>query len=355
MVITANYPVKPIGVSKLGEVDFANLQFGKTYSDHMLRSYFSKGEWGNTNIGPYENLSFSPANAVLHYSQTIFEGMKAHRSAEGEILLFRPDANFARMNKSAERMCMPAISEEIFMGGLKQLVDIDRKWVPGLSGTSLYLRPLMFAIDEYIGVRPSEDYLFMIFTSPVGAYYSKPVRVKIETEFTRASPGGVGFAKTGGNYAASLYPAKLAAEQGYDQLIWTDGAEHKYIEEAGTMNLMLVIDGKILTASTGTDTILKGITRDSVLTLAREWGITIEERDVSVAEIVDALEDGRVSEAFGVGTAATISQIATIGFEGKDYDLPAIEGREISNRFLKTLDGIKTGKIADTHNWIVKV
>ena len=339
--------------SKLDQVDFTNILFGRVYSDHMFSADFIDGEWKNFKIEPYESMSFMPGSAVLHYAQSVFEGLKAYKSVDDEVLVFRPKDNYERLNKSAERMCIPPIPEDLFIGGMRELLKIDRKWVPNLPGTALYIRPFVFALDEYIGIRPSDTYKFMIFTCPVGAYYSKPVKVKIETEFTRAVEGGTGYAKAAGNYAASLYPAKLAHDMGYDQLLWTDGKEHKYIEEAGTMNVMFVINDTLITADTG-DSILDGITRDSVLTLAREWGMTTEVRKITVDEIVQSAALGQISEAFGTGTAATIAHIDTIGYEGVDYSLPSVNDRPFSNKVLKTLDAIKMGNIEDKYNWVFK-
>jgi branched-chain amino acid aminotransferase len=354
--MTETLPIKTIRVSssRLNEVDFHNISFGSVYSDHMFMATFNGKEWNKAEIKPFANLQLSPANATLHYSQTIFEGMKAYKNERGEPVLFRPMKNFERLNKSALRMCMPEIPEEVFMGGMKELIRLDQEWIPTVPGTSLYVRPFMFAADEYIGVKPSETYHFIIFTCPVGAYYPKPVKVKIETEFTRAAQGGVGFAKTGGNYAASLYPAQLANKQGYDQLLWTDGRNHEYIEESGTMNAVFVINNKIVTAAVS-DNILNGVTRDSVLQLARDWGYEVEVRPLAVRELIQALENGDVQEAFGTGTAATIAHIETIGYEGQDYQLPEIAGREFSNRALKTLNDMKIGEAPDPHGWVVKV
>jgi branched-chain amino acid aminotransferase len=352
MIDTMAIDIEKRASSKIEQVDFDNIQFGKVYSDHMFISNFRNGSWGNNHILPYGNLSVSPATPAIHYGQSIFEGMKAYRSAEGEILLFRPLDNFKRLNISAERMCMPHLSEEVFMEGLRELVNLDSDWVPSKEGTSLYIRPYVFSADEYIGIRPSEDFDFMIITCPVGAYYSKPVRVKIETHYTRAAEGGTGYAKAGGNYGGSMYPAKLAQEQGYDQLIWTDAKEHKFIEESGTMNVMFLIDDTLITAPAG-DTILNGITRDSVLTLARDWGVNVEERKVSIEEVIDAAKSGRLQEAFGAGTAATIANIATIGYDGVDYDLP--EDREFSSKVLTTLDDIRTGRSEDRFGWVHRI
>lgn len=340
--------------SRITKVDFDNIPFGKVYSDHMFVAEYKNGEWTDFKIKPYENISMSPATSVLHYGQSVFEGMKAYKNSNGEVLVFRPHDNFRRLNLSARRMCIPELPEEVFMGGLTELLKVDKDWVPNKPNTSLYIRPFVFATDEYVGIRPSDNYKFIIFTCPVGVYYAEPVKVKIETRYTRAMEGGTGFAKAAGNYAAALYPAKLAAEKGYHQLIWTDGKTHQYVEESGTMNVMFIIGDKLLTAPT-TETILAGITRDSVLTLARDWGLQVEERKVAVAEIIEAAQNGTLKEAFGTGTAATIAQIAVIGHEGKDYELPPVETRQFSQKVYKALDDIKTGRIEDKYNWVYKI
>jgi branched-chain amino acid aminotransferase len=251
-------------------------------------------------------------------------------------------------------MCIPAVPEEVFMGGLTQLLKLDKSWIPDIPGTSLYIRPIIFATDEYIGIRPSDNYKFLIFTCPVGAYYAEPVRVKIETQYVRAAPGGTGFAKAAGNYAAALYPARFAQKLGYHQLLWTDAISHEFIEESGTMNVMFLIDDILVTAPSG-GTILQGITRNSVLTLAKDWGYKIEERKVSVKEIIDAIKKETLQEAFGTGTAATIAHIAEIGHEEENYILPEVKNRVLSHRLMTELDKIKTGKIADRFGWIYKL
>ncbi|MGB3468870.1 MAG: branched-chain amino acid aminotransferase [Cyclobacteriaceae bacterium] len=354
MTDTIDITINEISESRISEFDQDNLVFGKTYSDHMFVADYVDGEWKDFRIEPYGNLNISPANSALHYGQSIFEGLKAHKSPEGDVLVFRPERNAARLNRSAERMCIPELPEEIFMQGLHELLKLDKNWVPDRPGTSLYIRPFIFAMDPYIGIKPSETYKFMIFTAPVGAYYSEPVRVKIETEYTRASEGGTGAAKTAGNYAAALYPAVQNQKNGYHQLIWTDGKTHEYIEESGTMNVLFYINDTLLTAPTG-DTILNGITRDSVLTLAREWGLNVEERPIKVEEIVNAAKNGTLKEAFGAGTAATIAHIKTIGHNGVDYDLPAIDENSLGARLMKELSAIKTGETSDKHNWIFKI
>lgn len=348
-------PVTQTQSSRLSQTDFSNLVFGKTISDHMFVADFKNGEWSNLRIEPYAPLHLNPSNAALHYGQSIFEGLKAYKNENGEITIFRADANWSRMNESAERMCMPSLPKEVFMEGILQLLELDKAWVPSAKGASLYIRPFMFATDDYIGVKPSDTYKFIIFTCPVGNYYSKPVSVKVETKFTRATEGGTGAAKTAGNYAASLYPALQAQKAGYDQLLWTDGKSHSNIEESGTMNVMFKINGKIITAPTNTGTILKGITRNSVIQLANDWNEALEERFLSVSELKSALEAGQVDEAFGTGTAATIAHIYKIHLDGKDYILPEKPADAFSNRVLAALDGIKYGTVADPHQWIIRI
>ena len=354
MTDTIDISVNKVGQSRIDTLDVHNIPFAKIYSDHMFEADYRDGEWKNFRITPYQNISISPANTTLHYAITVFEGMKAYKNEAGEVLLFRPEANAKRLNISAERMCIPELPEDLFMEALKTLIELDSQWVPSLPGTSLYIRPFIFATDEYIGIRPSDTFKFMIITCPVGAYYSAPVKVKIETKYSRAFQGGTGFAKAGGNYAASLYPAKMAKAQGFDQLIWTDAETHEYIEESGTMNVMFVINDTLVTAPTG-GTILKGITRDSVLTLARDWGMKVEERKISVKEVVEAARNGSMQEAFGVGTAATIAQIAQIGHEDEVFELSPVADRKFSNKVLFELDRIKTGQVEDKFNWTTKV
>lgn len=340
--------------SKLSETDFDTLAFGHIISDHMFVAEYIDGEWQNMRVEPYGPLEINPANATLHYGQSVFEGLKAYRNEAGEILVFRGDANQRRLNESALRMCIPEIPEEVFMEGMRKLLEVDREWVPKNPGYSLYIRPFVFADDDYLGIRPSRKYKFMILASPVGKYYAKPVAVKVETQFARAVEGGTGAAKAAGNYAGSLFPAQKAQNEGYDQLLWTDGKTHQYIEESGTMNVMFVLDGVLVTAPTTTGTILKGITRDSVLTLARDMGVSAEERFLSVAELEEALISGRLEEAFGTGTAATVAFIRLINIHGKDYLLPEKPDNAFSNRVLKSLDDIKYGKVPDTYGWIRK-
>jgi len=289
MTTALQIEVEKVQKSRIGEVDFQNLGFGKIFSDHMFVCDYANGAWQTPKILPFQNLSLSPATNFIHYGQSIFEGLKAFLCEDGKVRVFRPDANYRRMNESADRLCMPQIPEEVFMEGLKELLKIDQAWIPTSEGSSMYIRPFMFSLDAEIRVKASETYRFMIILSPSGKYYSAPVKVLVERHYVRAAKGGLGAAKTAANYAASLYPARQAQLKGYDQLIWTDSTEHQYIEEAGTMNFMFVINNCLVTPAL-TDSILAGVTRDSILTLAKEWGMRTEERKVSIDEVLKAVE-----------------------------------------------------------------
>lgn len=339
---------------RLAETDFNNLPFGKIYTDHMFVADFEDGEWKNFEIMPYGEIQMSPAISALHYGQAIFEGMKAYRLPNGEISVFRANKNLERFNISADRMAMPTLPEEIFMQAVSSLIALDKGWVPSQENYSLYLRPVMFATDTSLGVRASDTYKFVLLATPTGPYYNKALKVKIETKYTRANEGGVGYAKTAGNYARSLYPFAQAQKEGFDQLIWTDSATHNYVEESGAANLMFVIDGKIVTAAVG-ETILNGITRDTLIALAKNKGIEVEERKVSVAEIIEGIKNGSLTEAFAVGTAATVTQIGEIGFEGELYKLSDVSERTISTSLAKELNDIRYGLTDDEFgwNWIV--
>ncbi len=346
---THSIRVEPTTASRLSQVDFDNLKFGQIMSDHMLVATYDDGAWTDVAIVPYGDLTISPSMSALHYGQAIFEGIKGYKFGDGTVSIFRPDKNWERFNKSAKRLQMPEVPEEIFMDGLRQLLDQDRDWVPSKEGTSLYIRPFMFATEAALGVHPSKSYSFIIITCPVGAYYSKPISLKVETHYTRAAEGGVGFSKNAGNYALSLYPTQLANDEGYDQIMWTDASEHKYIEEAGTANLIFRIGDSIITPHG--DTILHGVTRRTIMELAEKWGYNAEQRKVSVQELMDGIKAGTVSEAFAAGTAATVTHISRIGFEGQDYHLPPVEGREFSNKVLDYLNQLRYGKIEDPFGW----
>ncbi len=347
--------IEPIKESRLDQYKNSPLIFGRVFSDHMFVADYENGAWSSYRIVPYDNISLQPSCLVFHYGQAIFEGMKAYKTSENKVLLFRPEDNIERFNKSAIRMCMPTFNEEDFLEALKELVKIDEKWIPEGENKSLYIRPFMIATDEYLGVKPSEKYRFIIITSPVGSYYSEPVKVKIETHYTRAVEGGTGFAKSAGNYAGSLYPTKLAHEQGYQQLLWTDAQEHKYFEESGTMNVMFYFKDKGLVTPNLSNTILNGVTRSTVLDVARKWGITVTERRVSVDEVIEGLKNGNLLEAFGTGTAATIASISHIKYENTEFTLPTLDANSFSKKVVKYLDELRRGVIADEFGWTVKV
>ena len=350
MIDTLNIPINKTSASRLSQIDFSNLPFGRNFSDHMFTADYEDGEWKNLQIVPYGDIAINPAASALQYGQAIFEGIKAYKQKDGRISIFRPSKNYERFNISAERMVMPTVPEEIFMQGMSQLINLDKDWVPADEGQSLYLRPFMYATEPILGVHASETYKFIIITGPAGSYYSKPLKVKIETHFARAVEGGVGYAKTAGNYASSLYPTRQAQKEGFDQLIWTDARDHMYIEESGTANVMFVINNVLITPSSR-DTILDGVTRRSILELARSWGMPVEERRVTVTEVMEAIQNGTLQEAFAAGTAATIAHIAQIGYEGEIYTLPEPAEREFSNKVLKALNDIRYGVSPDEFGW----
>jgi branched-chain amino acid aminotransferase len=350
MEMLTTIPVHKTAHSRIREVDFNSLEFGKYISDHMLVCDYNNNEWQEPQIVPYADFTINPAALALHYGQTVFEGMKAFRTKDGRINIFRIKKHYERFVKSLERMCMAVVPEEIFTEGLMQLVKLDEAWVPTERGSALYLRPFSFASEAKFGVKISEEFRFIIFTGPVPMLYSRPVTVKVETEYVRAVKGGTGAAKCGGNYGASYLPTKKAREEGYDQVLWTDGKENEYIEESGTMNVMFVIDGVLITPPLS-DSILDGVTRDSLLSIARHLGINAEERPVSIAELEAALQNGTVTEAFGAGTAAIVSPISLIGIRGKNYELPAYTNNSIMNRLKTKLDNIRYGTEPDIFDW----
>ena len=354
-VSTLSFSIQKSLESKINQVDWDNLPFGKVFSDHMFLMEYRDGAWQEGAIMPFAPIPMHPAMSALHYGQSIFEGLKAYRCTNGDVSIFRPDMNAKRFAESAKRMCMPEVPEDIFVEAVRKLVEIDADWVTGINGCSLYIRPFLFATDELVGIKPSDTYKFMIITSPVGSYYSEPVRVKIEEHYTRAAEGGVGRAKAAGNYGSSLYPAKQCQLQGFHQLVWTDAKEHKFIEESGTMNIVFQIGGKLITPTEDSDTILRGITKRSVIDLVQSWGVEVEERKVSVEEIVTAAKNGTLEDAFGVGTAATIAQIVIIGFRDERLELTALETRTISNKIKQHMDAIKLGDMEDTFGWNLKV
>lgn len=350
MIETLAIKTTKAAASRLAGTDIKEMPFGKVFTDHMFVAEYEDGEWKNFEILPYGPIEMSPAISALHYGQTIFEGLKAYKQVDGSVSVFRADKNFARFNKSATRMSMATIPEEIFMQGIEALINIDKAWVPDQENYSLYIRPMMFATDPYLGVRPSETYKFIVLAGPSAPYYSKPLKVKIETHYTRSVEGGVGAAKTGGNYSMAMLPTSKAQEEGFDQLIWTDAKEHKYVEESGAANLMFVVDGKVLTPEVR-ETILDGVTRDTIIQLAKSLGYGVEERRVEIQEVLEAIENGSLTEAFAVGTAATVTQIVEMNYQGKAYPLSDPATRTVSTSIAKKLNDIRYGVTADEFGW----
>ncbi len=354
MLATMDIVINKAERSKLQDLNLENLPFGKFFTDHMLEADYENGEWKNVEIKPYQPLLLSPSLAALHYGQAIFEGIKAYKDDSGNSYIFRPEDNFRRFNISAERMQMPAVPEEIFMEGLKQLVALDSNWIPQKEDHSLYIRPFMFSCDELIGVRPSDSYKFMIILSPTGPYYNTPMRIYVEEQYVRAVPGGVGYAKAAGNYGAAMYATAQAKKKGYDQVLWTDAFEHKYVQEAGTMNVIFIIGNKAITPDLGAGTILAGVTRNSTLTLLKDAGFEVEERAISIDEIIEAYKAGVLYEVFGTGTAATISMIKELRY--KDYVMNFdVENWKTAPTIKKWLADIREGKREDKYGWMVKV
>jgi len=348
------YPVKVqlVEKSRREGLDIENLPFGKTFSDHMFVADYIDGEWQNCQLVPYGDISFAPSMMALHYGQSVFEGMKANISTQtGEPMLFRAKRHAQRFNKSSERLRMPAVPEELFLEAVNSLTFIDKNWIPQSAGSALYIRPFIFASDESLGVRASSSYKFIVFTGPVGPYYPKPVHILVAQKYVRAFPGGVGFAKAAGNYAATLKPAEIAKEEGFDQILWLDGLEFKYLQECGTMNIFAVIGDTVLTPPT-TDSILDGVTRDSIIKLLKEMGIKVEVRPVSINELIEAHKAGELKEMFGSGTAAVVSHVADISYQDAIYDLPSIEDRKIGPMIKKALTDIKENTVAENHGWV---
>jgi branched-chain amino acid aminotransferase len=353
--LTSEISITRTPKSRIHELDPDNIQFGKKYADHMLQAFYEDGGWQRTEIIPFQNLSLSPATSFIHYGQAIFEGVKAYKDQDGNPVIFRPHDNWKRMNESAARMDMPEIPEEIFMEGMRQLIELDKAWVPSGEATSLYIRPYMVATDEFIGVRPSEKYMFSIISSPAGPYYSKPMSIYVQDQYVRAFPGGTGNIKAAGNYGMSMYPSHMVKNMGYNEILWTDGFEHKYVQEIGTMNVFFVIGDKVITPDLSMGIILPGITRDSVITLLAEKGIKVEERPISIDEIADAYKSGTLKEAFGTGTAASITTIARLTYRENEMVMPDVAHWDTVNFLKKELGDIRHGRVEDTRGWIFKV
>lgn len=337
--------------SSLEKVDFDHLPFGKTFSDHMFVADYIGGTWTNFEIVPVAPIPTHPGNMAWHYGQSIFEGMKATRDADGNALLFRPELHAKRINASAKRMCMPEIPEDLFLQAIHTLVEMEKAWIPPSLGSALYIRPFMYATDETIGVKASETYKFIIFVMPVGPYYNQPVKLLAQDTYVRAVVGGVGEAKAAGNYAASLYPATMARKEGYDQVMWLDGVHKKYIQEVGTMNIFFVINDEIITPNLD-GAILDGVTRNSLIMLFKDKGYKVTERPISIDEVVAAYDNHQLKEVFGTGTAAVVAPVAVIKYKDHIMTLD-MNDREISSMAYDTINGIRNRTIEDKFGWIV--
>ena len=345
--------ITPKGYSNIKNVDFNNLKFGVNFSDHMLICVYKNGSWGEAEIKPYQPINMMPGTQVLHYGQSVFEGMKAFKTVEGKVLLFREEDNFNRLNKSAKRICIPEIPKEIFMDGLHEILSLDADWIKEGDNFSLYIRPFIFASGQCIKATISDEFTFMIICSPTTTYYTGDMHVLIEQEYTRAVKGGTGSVKASGNYAASFYPTKLAMEKGFSQIIWTDAENHEYLEEAGTMNIWIRIDDKLITPKLS-DTILGGITRDSVVKLAKDMGIEVQERPISISELKQAHQNGRLKEVFGTGTAVSIIFIGSITQGETKMILPKMEDG-YAKKLKANLREIQHGNIVDKYGWTTEV
>ncbi len=344
--------IVPAERSRVAEVDFDNLPFGTIFSDHMLLADYQDGKWCDPQIVPYGPMSMLPSLTALHYGQSIFEGLKAHRTASGRIALFRPRDNCLRLNRSAARLAMPNLPESLFLDGVAELVRRDQKWVPKPEQGSLYVRPVYFATDAALVVRPASTYRFVVFTCPVGPYFAEPIHLIVEERYVRAFPGGTGDIKAAGNYAGSLLAARESQELGFHNVLWLDGRERRFVEESGLMNIFFVIEGVVITPPLS-GTILPGVIRSSVLTLLLAMGIEVDERPIAIDEIVAADQSGRLDEAFGVGTAATVAQVEQIRYRNRDVRLSIGPHASVAVNVRARLDAIRTGLQPDTHGWLM--
>ena len=351
--ITKNLEIIKSKTTKIHDVDFDNLGFGKVYTDHMMVCDYKNGAWSMPKITPYQPITLEPSAKIFHYGQSIFEGMKGYKDSKGNILLFRPMDNCKRLNISAKRLAIPEVPEDYFMEGLKTLLKVDSDWIPKAEGSSLYIRPFIFATGLGFHASPADEYKLIIALSPSGPYFSGKVKVLIEEKYSRSANGGVGYAKAGGNYAGQFYPTQLAINKGYNQVIWTDDTNHEYIEEAGAMNIFMRINDTLITAPTS-DRILDGITRKSIIEIAKDMGIKVEVRRIKVSEVVEAAKNGSLKEMFGAGTAAVISPISGFGYRGEDYDLPELK-ETYAAKLKKRITDIQTNKVDDPYCWRVIV
>ena len=354
MTTDTAFKITETSTSRINEVDLKNPGFGQLFADHMLEMEYRDGDWQQPEIKPFGSVEVTPALNVLHYAQSVFEGLKAYYVDKDTVHLFRPEKNYERMARSCERMCIPVIPKDIFIQGIVELVKLDHKWVPQEDGNTLYIRPLACAFDPVISARVANKYRFYVMTSPVGSYYQRPVKLTTSQKYVRAAKGGVGDAKTAGNYAASFYPAKKAQENGFDQVLWLDAFDHEYIEEVGTMNIFFIIDGVLVTPELS-GTILPGITRNSIIQLAKHWDMPIQERRISIEEVMQAGKKGTLDEVFGAGTAAVVAPVDEIHHDGESVTLNIESRGPVGQRFYDTITGIQRGNLEDPFNWITPI
>jgi branched-chain amino acid aminotransferase len=348
-----NISITPVTSSRLSSVDFDSLGFGQFYSDHMFSMIHENGQWQKQQIVPFAPISMHPANAGMHYGQSVFEGLKAYRGSDGAIRVFRPDMNAKRLEQSCQRLCIPTIEASDFIAALDALVALDADWIPQQRGHALYIRPVVFSDEGHLGVRPSERYRALMMTSPVGSLYDtskKPISLVTEQSYTRSAPGGIGYAKTAGNYGASLYPAREGQEKGYQQVLWLDGVEHRYVEEVGSMNIFFRFADRIVTPDLH-GTILPGITRDSVIQLLKHAGHQVEERRISIDEVLQGAQNGTLREVFGAGTAAIIVPVGAIAYEDRAQSIANGEAGEMTRWLYDQITGIQHGDVQDSFGW----
>ncbi len=354
MIAADDLKITKASRTKINDQPLENIPFGKFFTDHMLVADYKDGEWSSPEILPYAPLMMEPSLAAIHYGQSIFEGVKAYKNPSGDPQIFRPEDNYHRFNISASRMQMPEVPQHIFIEGMKQLIKLDQDWIPSKADHSLYIRPFMFSTDVSLGVKPSDTYKFMIILSPTGPYYNTPMRIYVEEEFVRAAPGGVGYAKAAGNYGAAMFATAEAKSKGYDQVLWTDALEHKFVQECGTMNVFFIIGDTAITPGLEMGTILAGVTRDSVIQLLTDMGLKVEERRLNIDEVIKAHQEGTLREVFGTGTAATISLIKELRY--KEYDMHFdVDNWKIAPEVKKNLNDIRYGRAEDTHGWMMKL
>ncbi|MFY7898985.1 MAG: branched-chain amino acid aminotransferase [Chitinophagaceae bacterium] len=354
MTAASDIQITKVERSKLNDINLDNLPFGKFFTDHMLEADYENGEWKNIEIKPYQPLLFEPSLASLHYGQAIFEGIKAYKNQTGEAFIFSPYDNFKSFNTSAERMCMPTVPEELFIEGMRQLIELDKNWIPNKKDHSLYIRPFMFATDAILGVKPSETYKFMVILSPTGPYFVEPMKIYVEEKYTRAAPGGVGFSKNAGNYGGSLKASVEAKKLGYDQVLWTDAFEHKWLQEVGMMNVFFIVNNVAITPSLEEGTILEGVTRGSAITVLKEMGMHVEERRISVDELIHAYHQGNFTEVFGAGTAATVAPIKELRYNSVQMHFD-VEKATVAASIKRELDNIRYSLVEDKHGWMFKI